>query len=268
MRTITSPLNGTPISRDRRIAEPKFFPRRRDFRDFWMRNVVGLLPRGVRGQCLPMTILRFALAPLALIVATGAAPKPHAAPLPDVVRIGMTTSLGVILIDLDTVHAPITTRNFVAYVDQHRLDGTTFYRVMRLPWGTPPNGLIQAGPRGDPKRVLKPIAHESTAQTGLHHDAGTISMARLAPGTATGDFTIMVSDMRGLDAGGNSGDPAGYAAFGRVAQGMDVVRKIYDAPLSPTLGAGIMRGQMVAQPVKIISVKRIAVTAAPAVTLY
>jgi peptidyl-prolyl cis-trans isomerase A (cyclophilin A) len=136
---------------------------------------------------------------------------------------------------------------------------------MRLAWGQQPNGLIQAGTRGDPKRVLPPIAHEPTSATGILHKAGTISMARFAPGTATGDFSILLSDMPGLDAdpqAATDDGKAGFAAFGHVVEGMDVVRKIYDAPLSPTEGQGILKGQMIAKPVRVISVRRVAIPAA------
>src|SRR5437868_7007905 len=96
---------------------------------------------------------RFALlaAPL-LLALTAAAPPPKPAPLPDTVRVAMATELGTITLDLDARHAPITTHNFVRYVDQRRFDGIVFYRVMRLKWGDQPNGLIQAGTRGDPRR--------------------------------------------------------------------------------------------------------------------
>jgi peptidyl-prolyl cis-trans isomerase A (cyclophilin A) len=207
--------------------------------------------------------IRFAL--IALIALTAAAPTKRVkpvplAPLPDVVRVAMTTELGTMTMEIDVKRAPITARNFITYVDQKRFDGTTFYRVMKLDWGTPPNGIIQAGPRGDPKRVLKPIAHEPTTVTGILHKAGTLSMARLAPGTATADFTILLSDQPYFDADPTREDPGtrdGYAAFGQVFEGMDVARKIYDVPLSPTLGQGILKGQMIAKPVKIISVQRV-----------
>ena len=213
--------------------------------------------RGCFAHTRDMTLARLALTPLALAALVAAAPLPRVTPLPETVRVAMTTTMGTIVLDLDNAHAPITTRNFVAYVDQHRLDGTTFYRVMRLPWGTPPNGIIHGGVRGDFKRVLKPIAHEPTSQTGILHTAGTISMARLAPGTATCDFSILLSDLKGFDAGGSPTDPAGYAAFGRVVEGMDVVRKIYDVPLSPTLGEGFMKGQMILAPVRIVTARRV-----------
>ena len=215
-----------------------------------------------------MTARLALILPALLLALTAASARPHAkAPtpprpivLPDTVRVAMTTDLGTITLDLDVKHAPITATNFVRYVDGKRLDGTTFYRVMRLDWGTPPNGIIQGGPRGDPKRVLKPIAHEPTTVTGIRHIAGAISMARLAPGTATGDFTILLSDQPYFDADPtreDSGSRDGYAAFGHVVTGMDIVRKIYDVPLSPTQGQGILKGQMVEKPVKIITVRRV-----------
>lgn len=208
--------------------------------------------------------IRFALITLlALTAAASPAKRPKTtpvAPLPDIVRVVMTTDLGVMTMDIDVKRAPITATNFIRYVDQKRFDGTTFYRVMQLNWGTPPNGIIQAGPRGDPKRVLKPIAHEPTTVTGILHKAGTLSMARLAPGTATGDFTILLSEQPYFDADPKREDPGsrdGYAAFGQVVDGMDVARKIYDAPLSPKLGEGILKGQMIAKPVQIIIVRRV-----------
>ncbi len=207
--------------------------------------------------------IRFVL--LALFVLTAAAPAKRAkpapvVPLPDIVRVALTTELGPIIVDIYAKRAPITGANFIRYVDQKRFDGVPFYRVMRLDWGTPPNGIIQAGPRGDPKRVLKPIAHEPTTATGILHKAGTLSMARLAPGTATGDFMIMLSDQPYFDADPTREDPGsrdGYAAFGQVVVGMDVARKIYDVPLSPTLGEGILKGQMIEKPVRILTARRL-----------
>src|SRR5690606_16154884 len=122
-----------------------------------------------------------------------------------------------------------TTANFLRYADEKRLDGTSFYRVMQLDWGTPPNGLVQGGTGGDPKRNLPPIAHEPTSETGIRHETGVISMARFDPGSAAGDFSIMVSPQPGLDAVPDAADPstrAGFAAFGRAVEGMDVVRAI------------------------------------------
>lgn len=213
-------------------------------------------------------IVRFALA--AALIATPALaaparkappPKPYVAPpLHDIERVAITTELGVITLDLEGKRAPISTANFLHYVDTKRFDGMTFYRSMHLPWGDQPNGLVQAGVRGHPLKVYPPVAHEPTSQTGVLHKAGTISLARLAPGTATGDFSIMLADLDGLDAKPDSTDPeaqAGYAAFGHVVEGMDVVRKIWDQPIDPDKGEGFMKGQMIAQPVKVLTVRRV-----------
>jgi peptidyl-prolyl cis-trans isomerase A (cyclophilin A) len=129
------------------------------------------------------------------------------------------------------------------------------------------DGLIQGGTGGDPKRTLPPIAHEPTSETGILHAAGAISMARFDPGSAAGDFSIMVSPQPGLDADPGAEDPsarAGFAAFGRVVEGMDVVHAIFDAPLSATRGEGFMKGQMIEDPVKILSVRRVPPPAAAA----
>ncbi len=212
---------------------------------------------------------RFALfaAPLILAALTAATPAkrrvqaaPPPPPLADTVRVAIVTGLGTIELDLDHARAPRTVENFVRYVDLRRFDGMTFYRAMRLDWGASPNGLVQAGLRGDPRKLLKPVVHEPTDRTGLRHTAGAVSMARFAPGTATSDFSILLSDMPGLDADPAAPDverKAGYAAFGHVVSGMDVVRKIWDTPLSPTKGEGPLKGQMLDPPVKVLSVRRV-----------
>lgn len=196
-----------------------------------------------------------------------AAPPPSLslAPLGDTVRVTMTTELGPIEVELDHAHAPVTVENFVRYVDARRFDGMTFYRAMRLTWGDQPNGLVQTGLRGVATKLFKPIAHEPTSQTGILHKAGTLSMARWAPGTATADFSILLSDLSGLDADPASPDPdrqAGFAAFGHVVSGMDVVRRIWDSPLSPTAGEGALKGQMLEPPIKVLTVRRAPVSAA------
>lgn len=184
---------------------------------------------------------------------------PQIPPLPDAVHIALTTALGPIELELDHRRAPRTVENFVRYVDGKRFDGTAFYRAMRLAWGTPPNGLIQGGTQNDAKRLLPAVVHEPTSLTGIKHLAGTISMARYAPGTATGDFTIMLSDQPSLDADPAATTPdgqAGFAAFGHVVAGMDVVRKIFDAATSATKGDGVMRGQMLEPTVRILTARR------------
>ena len=217
---------------------------------------------------------RFVVAalPAMLLALTGAgkprrktAPAPPPAPLGDVVRVELVTEFGTITVDLFHKQAPITVANFVRYVDSGRYNGTTFYRAMKLDWGTQPNGIIQAGVR-DPAKLMKPIAHEPTDVTGIKHTTGTLSMARLAPGTAQSDFSILLSDLVGFDADPAASNPesrAGYAAFGRVVTGMDIARKIFEAPRSATLGQGIMRGQMLAPAIKILKARRVPI-AAPA----
>lgn len=188
-----------------------------------------------------------ALAVLALTVSPVSAQEAPPAP----VRVALDTSAGTIVIELDP-RAPITVANFLRYVDEDRLDGTSFYRAMDL-GGV--GGLIQGGPSGASDRVLPGIAHEPTSQTGLRHGDGVVSMARFAPGTATGDFFIIVGDNLGsLDA--SPADP-GFAAFGRVVQGMEVVRAVLAAPRSPTAGEGAMVGQMLEPKIEIRDARRL-----------
>ncbi|MBU1347330.1 MAG: peptidylprolyl isomerase [Alphaproteobacteria bacterium] len=161
---------------------------------------------------------------------------------PALPRVQMETSAGRIVIEVDDVAAPITGANFLKYVDEHRLDGATFYRAMT---SAPGMGLVQGGVNNDPDRVLPPIAHEPTTLTGLSHIDGAVSMARYAPGTATGDFFVSVGPTQYYDAGRPfSVDADGFAVFGRVVEGMDIVRAILASPTSPTEGEGVMRGQM------------------------
>lgn len=185
-----------------------------------------------------------------------APPAPVAAPKPATVRVALQTSEGAIVLELEKERAPITTANFLRYVDQKRLDGADFYRATKV---APGFGLIQGGAQNDPKRVLKSIPHEPTSKTGLSHLDGTISMARGAPGSANGDFFITVGDMASMDADPKQpGDNLGFAAFGHVVEGMDVVRRILDLPTSPTKGEGVMKGQYLAKPVKILAARRVA----------
>jgi peptidyl-prolyl cis-trans isomerase A (cyclophilin A) len=188
-------------------------------------------------------------------LAQAPAPAPTQAPAPkeDLVPVAIDTSLGRIVVALDRGRAPITTANFLRYVDAHRLDGETFYRAMHSAGG----GLIQGGVRSDIRKLFPPVADEPTSKTGLKNVAGAISMARGAPNTVQADFFILVTDMPGLDAGANPDDPDGYPVFGHVTEGMDVVQKIYDAPVSSTKGEGAMKGQMLDPPVKIIKAARV-----------
>lgn len=193
--------------------------------------------------------LLVALVAAPLIAQTPAPPVPAASPA-DLVRVTVTTAEGPIVLALDRGRAPVTVRNFLRYVDAKRLDGTVFYRAMRLGDGL---GLVQFGTRNDPKRTYPGIAHEPTGRTGLSHTDGAISVAMGKPGTGAGDFFIIVGDLHTLDA--TATDP-GFAAFGHVAQGMDVVRRILAAPTSPTAGDGAMKGQVLAPAIKVVSARR------------
>jgi peptidyl-prolyl cis-trans isomerase A (cyclophilin A) len=201
----------------------------------------------------------FAILPAAT-VAQSSAPSSSItstpAPKEDLVPVAIETSLGRIVVALDRAHAPITTANFLHYVDTHHFDGQNFYRAMHLD-GYPGQGLIQGGITTDARKLYPPIAHEPTTQTGLHNVAGAISMANAGPGTARADFFILLSDMPGLDAGGPGGDVNGFAAFGRVTEGIEVVKKIYDSPTSPTKGIGTMKGQMLEPAIKITKAERL-----------
>lgn len=167
----------------------------------------------------------------------------------ELVPVTIETSAGRIVVALDKTHAPITTANFLRYVDAHRFDGEEFYRAMRFGDG----GLIQGGIRSDARKLYPPIKHEPTSETGLHNVAGAISLANGGAGTATSDFFILASDIPSLDA--KDGEP-GFAVFGHVIEGMDVVKMILVSPVSATKGEGVMKGQMLEPVVKIVKVTR------------
>lgn len=189
----------------------------------------------------------------AALLLPAAAFAQEAAPTP-LPRVVLETAAGRIVIEVNDRAAPITGANFLAYVDQHRFDGTSFYRAMK---SGPANGLVQGGINNAPARLLPPIAHEPTTETGLSHIDGAVSMARYDPGTATGDFFISVGPTPSYDAGRPfSIDAYGFAVFGKVVEGMDVARAMLNAPTSPTEGEGFMRGQMLEPRIAIVSARR------------
>jgi peptidyl-prolyl cis-trans isomerase A (cyclophilin A) len=211
-------------------------------------------------------------APLALVVWLASAAIPPVAVLgqdggsaadahPHVL---LVTDKGEIEIELYPDKAPVTVANFLRYVDegiferqegaQNGSAGATFYRVVRLdnqPDQPVPIEVIQGGltiDDYDPRR-LAPIRHESTAETGLEHRDGTFSMARNAPGSASSEFFICVGDQPELDFGGHRNpDGQGFAAFGQVVRGMDVVRAIQKLPDD---------NQMLVDPVEILDIRRL-----------
>ena len=171
-------------------------------------------------------------------------------------KVLIQTGQGRIVVELAQDKAPITAGNFLRYVDTGRYDGSTIYRATRA-GGSGPVGLIEGGLQNDANKLLPPIAHESTLTTGLRHLDGTISMARYAPGTATADFFICVGPASYLDADPNaSGDNAGFAAFGAVVEGMEVVRAILALPTTGVARNPVMQGQILDPPVPIVSMKR------------
>ena len=182
-------------------------------------------------------------------VAAAKAPQP----LPEVVRVRLETEAGPIALALDARRAPITTANFVRYVDEHRFDGTVFYRAARTK-NKEKEGFIQGGIQRNYRRMLPPIAHEPTSKTGLLHEPGAISMAYREPGSAMGDFFIVTHKMPSMDA--KPGDP-GYAVFGKVVDGMATVRKILASPTVAGGGGGAMKGQIMAKPVRIVKAERL-----------
>lgn len=194
-------------------------------------------------------------APLAL-AQDGAVSNPLSpAPVAALIRVKLDTSEGPVVLALEKDRAPITTANFLRYVDAKRFDGIAFYRAMTI---APGNGIIQAGVRSDVRLLFPPIKHEPTSQTGLTHDDMAISMARYAPGSATSDFFIMVGPIPSMDADpAQPGDNLGFAVFGHVVEGMDIVRRILTGPVSATEGEGAMKGQMLAKPVKIMTARRV-----------
>jgi len=194
-----------------------------------------------------------ATSPLLAAPVLAQAALPPVAEYADMVPVEIDTSLGRIVVEVDRTHAPITSANFLQYVDSHRLDGETFYRAMH----SATSNLIQGGVRSDARKLFPPIAHEATTRTGLHNVAGAISMANSGAGTARADFFILVDDVPGFDADGPGGDAVGFAAFGHVVEGMDVVKKIWDSPVSQTKGDGPMKGQMLDPTIKIIKASRV-----------
>lgn len=180
-----------------------------------------------------------------------AAPAPAANP-----RVALETTAGRVIVEVYADKAPITARNFLRYVDQKRLDGIVFYRTVKV---ADHFGFVQLGVQNAPAKMLPPIKHEPTSQTGIKHLDGTLSMPRLAPGSARGEFTIMVGDQPSFDADpGKPGDNLGYAAFARVVEGMDVILKIFDAPTSPTKTLqGSFKGEVPEAPVKVLTARRL-----------
>lgn len=184
-------------------------------------------------------------------------PEPTAPPIKSNPRVKLETAQGIILLELYPDKAPITVANYLKYVDRGLFNGAVFYRASRPPGYTATDyGTVQGGLQNDPKKVLPPIRHESTLKTGLKHANSTISMGRHAPGTAQADWFICLGDMSYLDADPKDPKNPGFAAFGQVVEGLDVVQKIIALPVDPNRGEGAMKGEMLKAPVKITRATR------------
>ena len=177
-------------------------------------------------------------AALALLVAAPPAALPH---------VVLETELGPIVIEVDVARAPVTAKNFLRYVEAGHYAGGRFHRTVRA--GNQPQSpvkidVVQAGVAPErEKETFPPIPLERTGVTGLRHLDGAVSMARAGPDTATSDFFVCVGAQPELDLGGKRNpDGQGFAAFGRVVRGMDVVRRIHAAPSA---------GQTLVPPVRI-----------------
>jgi len=163
------------------------------------------------------------------------------------------TELGDIKAEIFESKAPVTASNFLRYVDENRYEGATFYRVFK-PDNQPDTlikvELVEAGLRLDVRtKRLPPIPHETTAMTGILHKDGALSLARGKPGTAGSEFFICINDQPEMDFGGRRNpDGKGYAAFGRVIEGMAVVRRIQQMPAD---------GQVLIQKVRIKNIIRV-----------
>jgi len=159
-------------------------------------------------------------------------------------RVVISTSMGDITLQLDSVHAPLTVANFLRYAKEGHFDGTVIYRVV-------PGFVIQAGSWDADihyRQVHKPIPLES----GLSNKRGTIAMARDTPDSATAEFFINLADNTPLDADANAPpNTTGYAVFGEVVSGMDVVDKISVVPRGDN---GPMKGQAPVDPITILKV--------------
>lgn len=170
-------------------------------------------------------------------------------------HVKIKTTYGTIEAELYPDQAPKSVAAFLSYVDSGYYNNTSFYRVLNdenQATGVPHSQLIQGGLWGTNDKLSKsvqPIPHETTQQTGLHHEDGTLSLARREPGTAGTEFFICIGTQPGYDFGGsNDPDGQGYAAFGKVIRGMDIVAKIHHFPT---------KEELFDPPIEIINIKRL-----------
>jgi peptidyl-prolyl cis-trans isomerase A (cyclophilin A) len=168
-------------------------------------------------------------------------------------HVEIQTKFGNIEVELYPDNAPKSVAAFLSYVDSGYYKNTSFYRALNddnQPTGNTETAILQGGTwQTKPAIKLPGIPHESTLQTKLTHKDGTISLARQAPGTASTEFFICIGDQKGFDYGGsNNPDGQGYAAFGQVVKGMDLVKQFYRHPTND---------DQLQQPIDILNIVRL-----------
>jgi predicted dienelactone hydrolase/cyclophilin family peptidyl-prolyl cis-trans isomerase len=187
----------------------------------------------------------------------------------ETVLVRFQTNLGDVEVALYPARAPISVANFLAYVDAGHYKNASFYRSLKpsgpYGYGVIQGGLLQAAMAGDgseyaePERLLPPIAHETTDQTGIPNERGTLAYARLAPGSAGSEIFFNITDNAVLDTGAQvpGRDGQGYATFGRVLKGLRVLEAIQTLPTDGATDMESLRGQILREPVRIHRIMRI-----------
>lgn len=182
------------------------------------------------------------------------------APVSAGVRALFETTAGAIEVEVFPERAPLSACDFLAYVDRGLYQGAAFYRVVRddNDRGSPKIEVVQGGLQ-DESKARAPIAHETTRMTGLTHVDGALSLARGAVGTGSAAaFFIVLGDQPALDHGGKRNpDGQGFAVFGRVVRGMDVVRRIHRMKSDAPTDDAYVKGQLLREPVPITSAVRV-----------
>jgi peptidyl-prolyl cis-trans isomerase A (cyclophilin A) len=189
---------------------------------------------------------------LVLVAGTAQARDALGVQRPGIIAIAIETEAGTIEAELDSARAPITVTNFLRYVDARLFDDARFFRSVRL--DNQPNDsvrieVIQADiARENRSRGFPPIPLERTTVTGLRHVDGALSMARAGPDTGRASFSIVINDQPEMDfAGRRNPDGQGFAAFGRVTSGMEIVRRIQQGPVE---------AQRLTSPIRILRIVR------------
>lgn len=209
--------------------------------------------------CLALTVFSAAKLYAQESTDSNAPPSEVEQPFGTPVAVVLKTELGDIEVEVYPDVAPKSAGSFLQYVDQGLYSDAAFYRTVRTDNdnGTPVIEVIQGGTM-DFDNALEPVDHETTEQTGIRHTNGTLSLGRTDPGTGSGAaFFITVGDQPALDFGAKRNpDGQGFAAFGRVVSGMDVVRKIHQLEANGPADSDYVKGQILSPPVSITSVTR------------